>query len=747
MNEVYEKWVDQVPVNKRAETYFAIYAGMMIYGQNYGKGPTPVAYGGTQEGDEEHPTSEFTEEVPDFQDNAPLLRFGLHEDKEAKRYIVDHPDTFALPDGAGGTVPFALDYNRVMDSFIHYNVYKNEGSGDTRREQFAVGARRTEQMIDRQPASDDVTSDPRQDIEFGATLDDTTMGENEGANAYVEGAGLLPVDQMRNDLRNFLPFEKELGFNVWPATLALATVALVPLLAPKAIPVAMSPLIGAAARWATFQAANPSWAKTLSAAHTLGWGVTAVASGNLIASVADAAQNPGAVGELTDKAIAEANQKLEENAMIQDAYTTDRLIIAAPEDWVSILGGDIDRTAVEPDYDVDAELEAVREIAQQQSAQAPEWGGVPQAGGPTTGEIDEAAIANVADNADFQALASSDPEAALDFARTAWFQDLGGVNEPAPSPFVGQGIAGSPITAGESYETMMESYQFPSGARALITPGGIVDPAAQFVGNVVQERTRISPYTTQRNTFAQGIENATIGGAAVSAPMPATYTEEDYTRIVGSMTPGQIETFTEKAIGAGLISEDYAGTGFMDQVVTGAIEQVMYQANLSGHSWQESLDLMVDAYQGALEEKKKENLADWYANFVPSQPYVTMDYATIAQAVKGTIKDRLGRDANQWEIDVMADSLREDHRTAYDRQVDAEREVWNAQGRAREYDEPQENTLAVVEGVDEDSRFAEDFQGRYETEIDERERWGAVQRDSRNMFGGLSRMSDMMGGV
>jgi hypothetical protein len=131
------------------------------------------------------------------------------------------------------------------------------------------------------------------------------------------------------------------------------------------------------------------------------------------------------------------------------------------------------------------------------------------------------------------------------------------------------------------------------------------------------------------------------------------------------------------------------------------------------------------------------------------QPYVPPDYATLAQAAKQEVSRKLGRQINDWELSILTGEMGGDYREAYDNNVEMERAIWEAEGRAEAgigFDGPE-----VVVGstgatqVDPQARLQQRFDARFEDEMDERERSEQSAAATSNLFGGLSRLSGMVG--
>jgi len=208
--------------------------------------------------------------------------------------------------------------------------------------------------------------------------------------------------------------------------------------------------------------------------------------------------------------------------------------------------------------------------------------------------------------------------------------------------------------------------------------------------------------------------------------------------------------FQQRALEGGLINPEssidgvYYLPGSLDAHTMRALEHAMIQANVNGNkqTYEEALDGIILA-----REKYKDLFGDkdQPPPWTPSQAYFEIDPATAEQKTKAWMREELGRDPNQWEINIMADQMKVEHRANYDERMAGEKAVYEATGRAAEYDEPQ--ALPDFQNVDEDARFAEQFEDRYSVELGQMERHEQVQESTTNLFSGLSQLSRLMGGV
>jgi hypothetical protein len=191
--------------------------------------------------------------------------------------------------------------------------------------------------------------------------------------------------------------------------------------------------------------------------------------------------------------------------------------------------------------------------------------------------------------------------------------------------------------------------------------------------------------------------------------------------------PGSIDAFTERAL-------------------TGA----MNQANVNGdnQTYWNAMDGMIESREKAKEiYGDKEQPPTW----VPPT-YFAPDYASISQDVKSLFSNRLGREPNQWEMDLLSGQFKSDHRAEFEaeqlgpsqRAFGREMDAFEARGREEEEGEvvlPQAQS-ETVQGIDPMARMFENFDSEFSNEIDARGRWDDVQSKTSNLFGSLSRLGN-----
>lgn len=224
----------------------------------------------------------------------------------------------------------------------------------------------------------------------------------------------------------------------------------------------------------------------------------------------------------------------------------------------------------------------------------------------------------------------------------------------------------------------------------------------------------------------------------VRVPTSAIYQVSSVLDQVAIWSVFDLIAFQGKAIEAGLLNPDTLFSGAADPQTISALTTAMTQANINGNgmTFDEAMDMMVQARADAKELYGDE---DQPPTWTPSRAYFAPDYATISQNVKGLFAQRLGRDPNEWEMDLLADEFRADHRSQYDEVQAGNRGVFDAKGRAEETGEIQ--IPDVQQDVDPFARMAENFDEDFSDELDAKSRWNDVQSKSRNLFGSFDKLS------
>lgn len=195
----------------------------------------------------------------------------------------------------------------------------------------------------------------------------------------------------------------------------------------------------------------------------------------------------------------------------------------------------------------------------------------------------------------------------------------------------------------------------------------------------------------------------------------------------------------EQMAWAGLFGQNIGDlhVGRWDPLTANAMADLMGYANNAGfRDWREALN-----HLGSTTTPNTANLmggdgagggggggAGGAPQFTP-EPYLAPDYDTLVQSVKSTMRDQLRRDPRDFEIQMLADAMREDHRAAYQAEMAAARAQFEAGIGARSPDNYPELTQ-----VDLESSFQERFEDLFGGEIDRLEREGDVREAQRGLI-------------
>lgn len=219
------------------------------------------------------------------------------------------------------------------------------------------------------------------------------------------------------------------------------------------------------------------------------------------------------------------------------------------------------------------------------------------------------------------------------------------------------------------------------------------------------------------------------------------YVKGDEFRQLDSITAESLARTQERMAALGML-EDYI-PGKKDPKTIQAFGDLLFMSNGEGLSWAEML--------GELERQKEELGDDWAwgdgsgsggrerAPFV-APTYLAPDYATLAQTVKGQLRDALGRDPDDSEMALLTAELAGWDRQSFDAEVAAERAEYDAAEEGR--DAP-----GVQQSVDPVARFRESFEQKFAAEIQGIERTEEAAETSENVRGAVSRLSQMSGGM
>lgn len=205
--------------------------------------------------------------------------------------------------------------------------------------------------------------------------------------------------------------------------------------------------------------------------------------------------------------------------------------------------------------------------------------------------------------------------------------------------------------------------------------------------------------------------------------------------------PAAIGRIQARLVEAGLLDPDGYWAGFWDSATSDAYLGVLGYANQRGSSADQALsDLIASVPDSVKEARNRAKLAKVFV----ADPFVEPDKATLAQDVKAMFRQKVGRDPRPDELAEMSSALGSDYRAAYDAQVAAERSLFEAEQQAAETGVPQ--TAQAFSSVDPSARFAQLFDERYGPEMDFIDDQETVARNTQNIMGNLTRITQMLGG-
>jgi len=301
-----------------------------------------------------------------------------------------------------------------------------------------------------------------------------------------------------------------------------------------------------------------------------------------------------------------------------------------------------------------------------------------------------------------------------------------------------------------------------AGARDLATPQEKVDEqharhaaerrANPYVGGLQEGYKRINDpdsgfqeTTNYRNPGDPWDPAAADKPQAINKYGEPTYRMNDIQDEIARWDYIRVLEFQNKAIEAGLINPDttidglryYPGT--IDPHTIRALEGAMASANTYGdnQTYDAAMDQMVIARDEYMDKFGDPNAPP---TWTPSRAYFAPDYAEISQRAKGTFRSQLGRDPNGWEMDLLADQFKSDHRSEYDEKMQGEKAAFDASGRAQETGEIE--VPAAQQDINPEARMAETFEDTFSDELDAKSRWADVQSKSRNLFGSFNKLAN-----
>lgn len=207
---------------------------------------------------------------------------------------------------------------------------------------------------------------------------------------------------------------------------------------------------------------------------------------------------------------------------------------------------------------------------------------------------------------------------------------------------------------------------------------------------------------------------------------------------LNQMTTAELTALEMRLYEGGYVSEPEGITRRWDLV--SGFTNLVIEADFGRNSWEDQLDFAIENAVADEEEATK--------TWAQLNPFVAPveripDYATLSQSVKATVRNHLERDATSSEMSLLSDYLKSQHHNAYQsNELQVAKQGWEARARAQETEQSQ--TAGSVQLVDPDARFQEEFDDRYEGELDHRQRVDQTASNSQGLFASLDTISRMI---
>jgi hypothetical protein len=186
--------------------------------------------------------------------------------------------------------------------------------------------------------------------------------------------------------------------------------------------------------------------------------------------------------------------------------------------------------------------------------------------------------------------------------------------------------------------------------------------------------------------------------------------------------PTQIVTLKNRLITAGYLDPDYTSIngstrGSWGEAEATAYGTLLWESNRAGVTWDTQLQT-IEADPSAIALKKAKGAAATTGTtrspFV-APSYLAPDMDLLKQAVKDSVRGRLGREPTSAEMSQLIAGLDTDYRSAYDVQVQASRSEYDATTAAIDTETAQSG--GTFRSVDPASSFAERFESYFGNEL------------------------------
>jgi hypothetical protein len=221
------------------------------------------------------------------------------------------------------------------------------------------------------------------------------------------------------------------------------------------------------------------------------------------------------------------------------------------------------------------------------------------------------------------------------------------------------------------------------------------------------------------------------------------YVVGDEVRLFAGKDPAYVAEVEDLLIQGGYLdASDRAFPGTMPGAAFyRAVNILMGDANLNAIHWEDQLKDRVDALSSlSLEER---------AIRMGRQPFVTPtyvapDYNELTATVRAALGASLGRRPKDWELALLADRLRADHRSSYEVDVAAARAEYNAGNRALVLGETDQGGGTVTD-VNPAARLGEAIERMYAPEIERNELAADTQANVSQLLRSLSGLESYVG--
>ena len=213
---------------------------------------------------------------------------------------------------------------------------------------------------------------------------------------------------------------------------------------------------------------------------------------------------------------------------------------------------------------------------------------------------------------------------------------------------------------------------------------------------------------------------------------------KDIERELGNMTSGDLMWFQAAAVEAGLINpqaQGYLEGSYRDKFTFSAMETLMWRANRSetetGLDWRHQLKDLARLGRANVEDDEQKR------RFVKAS-YLAPDPAELANDARNRIRSKLGRDINDWELEMISEHLLAGKREQHEATQDFRYNQFLAQGRAEEED------LEFVEAeptddVNWEARTSEFMQKKFGAEAARAHTTTEVAQETPDLMTGLRR--------